>query len=263
MNSASRSDGHLSMSKVPIETCLIGRGKWVPPITFMARIERPHSANDDMRSFVHAFKAHLEHAGAPHDSETVWRLLSRLHILQFDFTAQSSPFEAGQWLRAAYALHPEDSGQAGALWRCLVELAIRAAASGGDRNRNRLVRDVRVQGFRLAGDRRYACARSALAEDARHALQDIADHVGNVRLTRGQHVAAIRSALDQGRFVMICGEPGVGKSGLLKRFAEELSRQSRIVMLSPGRVTSGGWGAMRAALGFDGDRPRAFGGLGC
>ena len=218
--------------------------------TFTARIERPRSANDDMRSFVHAFETHLEDAGAVHDSTTVWRLLSRFQILLFDFTAQGSAHEAWQLERAVHALHPDDAGRAVALWRYLVELAIEAATSGGQFNRDELVQKVRDGGFSLAGERRYTSARSALAEDARHALEDIADRVGKVRLLRGEHLAAIRTALEQGRYVEIRGEPGVGKSGLLKRLAEECSTQSRIVVLSPDRVRAGGWGAMRTALGF-------------
>ena len=220
--------------------------------SFVARIERPHTSNNDMRNFVNAFRTHLKHVGAPDDDETVWRLLSRLQILHFDFTAESSAHEAWQRERAAYALHPDDTGKAAALWHCLVELAVEIAASGGDRDRDRLVQDVRERDFRLAGDRRYASARNAVAEDTRHALEDIEDRVGRTRLTRDQRAAAVRAALDQGRYVEIRGEPGVGKSGLLKRVADELSEQSRIVVLSPGRVRTGGWGAMRAALRFDG-----------
>ncbi len=219
---------------------------------FMARIKRPHSANKDMRNFIGAFRAHLEHSGVPHDDEMVWQLLSRLHILQFDFTAQDSAYETWSREQATRALHPDDERKAGALWQCLVALATRIAASGGDRDRARLIRDVRAAGFRLAGDRRYEPTRRALAENARHALVDISDRVGTVRLMRARHMAAIRLALDKGRYVEIRGDPGVGKSGLLKRLAEEISRQSHIIVLSPDRVTPGGWTAMRTALGFDG-----------
>ena len=218
--------------------------------TFTARIERPHSANDDMRRFVDAFKAHLANAGAANDAKAVWRLLSRFQILHFDFTAQGSAHEAWQLERAAHALHPDDTGRAEALWRYLVELSIEAATSGGQFDRDELVQKVRDSGFSLAGERRYSSARSAIAEDARHALEDIADRVGKVRLLRGEHLATIRTALDQGHYLEIRGEPGVGKSGLLKRLAEERSTQSRIVVLSPGRVRAGGWGAMRTALAF-------------
>ena len=225
--------------------------------TFTARIERPGSANDDMRKFVDAFKTHLADAGAGSDGTTVWRLLSRFQILHFDFTAQGSAHEAWQLERAAHALHPDDVGRAEALWRYLVELAIETAASGGEFNREELVLKVQDGGFSLAEQRRFASVLSALAEDARHALEDIADRVGKVRLIRGEHVTAVRAALGRGRYVEIRGEPGVGKSGLLKRLAEERSTQSHIVVLSPGRVRAGGWGAMRTALGFQ-DTARAL-----
>ena len=218
--------------------------------TLTARIERPGSANSDARRFVDAFKTHLADADAAHDGGTVWRLLSRFQILHFDFTAQGSAHEAWQLERASHALHPDDTGIAEALWRYLVDLAIEAAISGGQFNRDELVRQVRDGGFKLAGERRYSSVRNALAEDAHHALEDITDRVGKVRLMRGEYLAAIRTALEQGRYVEIRGEPGVGKSGLLKRLAEECSTQSRIVVLSPGRVRAGGWGAMRTALGF-------------
>ena len=92
--------------------------------TFAARIERPHSTNDDIRSFVDAFKAHLADAGAANDSKTVWRLLLRFQILHFDFTAQGSTYESWQLERAAHALQPDEAERAEALWRYLVELAI-------------------------------------------------------------------------------------------------------------------------------------------
>jgi bacterioferritin (cytochrome b1) len=58
--------------------------------TFFSRIERPGSANDDMRKFVRTIRSHLHEAGAAEDDETVWQLLRRLQILVFDFTAQGS-----------------------------------------------------------------------------------------------------------------------------------------------------------------------------
>ena len=221
--------------------------------TFMARIERPHSANNAMRSFVDAFKAHLEHAGVAHDGDTVWCLLSRLKILHFDFTAQGSAYEAWQRERAAHALHPDEAGKADALWRYLVEFAVETAASGGDCNRETLVRELRNGGFRLASERRYASARSAVAEDARHALEDIADSCRGSSVNAsgacgsGSHCSRPRAAMWRSEVNRV-----FGKSGLLKRFAEEWSAQSRVIVLSPGRVRAGGWGAMRAALGFEG-----------
>ncbi len=220
--------------------------------TFFTRIDRPGSANDDMRTFVRTFRTHLHDAGAPSDDETVWRLLGRLQILVFDFTTQGSASEQLARERAVRALHADDGERAGSLWSALVELALKVAASGGDRTRGGLVGELRQQGFRLAGERRYASARAALAEASRHALEDIVDRVGGAKLTRHELVGAIHAALEVGRYVEIRGDAGVGKSGLLKHFAQQAAIEAPVIVLSPGRTTPRGWTAMRAGLGFEG-----------
>lgn len=220
--------------------------------TFFARIDRPGSANDDMRVFVRTFKAHLRDTGAPSDDDTVWKLLGRFQILVFDFTAQGSASEELAKERAVRALHPEDGSRAASLWSVLVELALRIAASGGERKRGDVIEELKQQGFRFAGERRYTTARTTLAEASRHALDDIVDRVGGAKLTRHEFVAAIHGSLESSRYVEIRGDSGVGKSGLLKHFAEQTALEAPVIVLSPGRTTPRGWTAMRAVLGFDG-----------
>lgn len=220
--------------------------------TFIARIARPGSANDDMRTFVHTFRSHLHDAGAPDDEETVWRLLRRLQILVFDFTAQGSASEELAKERAIRTLHPDETSRAGNLWASLIELALQVAASGGDRTRAGLIEDLTRQSYRLAGERRHSSARAALAEASLNALADVDDRVGDVVLTRHERVTAVHTALDEGRYVEIRGDAGVGKSALLKYIAAQVAVEARVIVLSPGRVTPGGWTAMRAVLGIDG-----------
>ena len=71
-------------------------------------------------------------------------------------------------------------------------------------------------------------------------------------LTRHERVAAVHAALDSGRYVEIRGDAGVGKSGVLKHFAEQIATEAPIIVLSPNRTIPRGWSAMRAVLGFDG-----------
>lgn len=154
--------------------------------------------------------------------------------------------------RAARALHPDDALHAAGLWTALVELALRVAASGGDRTRDRLVQDLREQPFRIAGQRRHATTRARVAEAAEYALADIGHLVGGATLMREERLGQIRAALDAGRYVEVRGDSGVGKSALLKHLARGLFTESRILVLSPGRTTPRGWAAMQAMLGFDG-----------
>ena len=65
----------------------------------------------------------------------------------------------------------------------------------------------------------------------------------------------IRYALDTGRYVEIRGTSGVGKSGLLKHLARQVSAESPIIVLNPVRTTPRGWSHLRAVLDFDGTAP--------
>jgi hypothetical protein len=220
--------------------------------TFMSRLSRPGSANDAMRTFVNTFRSHLREEGAVHDDESVWRLLSKLQIPVFDFTATGSISEELAKERAVRALHPDDASRAGELWTVLTELAIKTAASGGDRTRDGVIVDLQQKIFRIAGDRHSFSARMALAEASRNAVADIGDRVSGAMLTRHERVGSVREALDSGRYVEIRGDAGVGKSGVLKHIAEQISGESQVIVLSPGRTVPRGWLAMRGVLGFDG-----------
>ena len=220
--------------------------------TFINRINRPGSANDAMRTFVKTFRSHLREEGAAHDDESVWRLLRRLQILVFDFTASGSISEELAKERSVRALHSDDASRANELWTILTELTIKIAASGGDRTLNALIQDLQQKTFRLAGDRHTFSARMALAEASRNAIADIGDHVSGAMLTRHERVESVRAALDSGRYVEIRGDAGVGKSGVLKHIADQVSGESQVIVLSPGRTVPRGWLAMRGVLGFDG-----------
>lgn len=220
--------------------------------TFIDRIARPGSANEDMRTFVETFRSHLQSFGAASDDEAVWRLLRRFQILIFDFTAPGSASEALARERAVTALHPEDIQRAGALWSALTELAIAAAASGGDRDRRVLLSDPKLQSFRLSGERRFANVRAAISEAADAALSGIRTSVGNVILTRHERVASVHVALDGGRYIEIRGDAGVGKSGLFKHYVQQQATEATVLVLSPNRVIPNGWLALRSVLGFDG-----------
>jgi hypothetical protein len=203
---------------------------------FFQRLNRKGSANDDMHGFVETLRAHLKEAGVASDDDTVWRLLGRLLILTFDFTAEGSASESLAVERAIRALHPDDSPRARALWTYLVELAIRVASVGGARTLTELTDEMRAHPFRLAGQRRFATARATLTERSRNALADIGGSVGDATLSRTARLAQLRTALDRGRYLEIRGDAGVGKSGLLKVLAEQVATEAGIIVLSPGRT---------------------------
>ncbi|BFG81444.1 hypothetical protein PTKU46_94780 [Paraburkholderia terrae] len=219
---------------------------------FFARLNRPGAANNDMRTFVATLRDHLRDAGAAHDDGTVWNVLRRLQILIFDYTAVGSAAEDLARERAVRVLPPEGAANASILWNVLTDLAEDMAADGGDRDRTRLVADLLNKSIRVAGDRRLTDVRAAVAESSAQALADMVDRIGVTVLARTERINAIHEALDHGRYVEIRGDAGVGKSGILKQFAELFATEGRIVVLSPGRTQPRGWEAMRGVLRFNG-----------
>ena len=221
--------------------------------TFMEQLRRSGSSNPYMRTFVDTLRTHLREFGVADDDETVWKLLRRLRILVFDFTAQGSSTEELERERCARALQPAEASRAGEFWSVLTELAIRIAASAGDRDRNRLLEDLKEFSFGLAALSGNDSALRSLAELSRNSLADIDDRVCGVKLSRLGPLSALRSALDSSRYVELRGDAGVGKSGILKHLAEQIAVESEILVLTPDRTPAGGWFELKSKLGFDGE----------
>jgi hypothetical protein len=218
--------------------------------TFHGRLNRPGEANDSMRSFVSTFRDNLKAAGASHDDETVWKILRCFHILVFDFTAADSVSAELMQERALRALESGSMDEARNLWSHLTTLSLEIAVNAGQRTRESLRTDLST--FRLAGSRNNRKALTAIAEESQLALLDINTEVSAVRLMRQRRVDAVRDAMNRGRYIEIRGEAGVGKSGVLRRLAEDLSAEAQVLVLSPNRVIERGWLSMKSAIGYDG-----------
>ncbi len=221
--------------------------------TFMEQVERAGTSNDYVRSFVATLRSHLKDVSAPHDDEIVWKILRRLHILTFDFTATESSGQELAQERCARALEPGEAGRAAELWKVLTEIATEAASSAGDRDRPQLLEELQKSSFRLAPASSNAGALRILADLSRSALEDIDDAVSGVSLSRTDYASAVHTAWDGHRYLEIRGDAGVGKSGILRHFAEQLSEESPVLVLTPERTPGGGWIELRSKLGFDGN----------
>ena len=226
--------------------------------TFIARLNHKKVGNDDMRTFVATVRSHLAAAGCASDDETVWQILRRFQILTFDYDAPGSQSSELALERARHVLEPEDALRASAFWKALTETAIRAAASGGDLDRARLLAELAlVDGFRVLGSQRNRAPREALSQAASLAAADLRRNIAGVTLARSAQLEAVRDARDVGRYVEIRGGPGVGKSGLLGMLVQQVLTEARAIVLSPERAIPGGWLAFKSALGID-TSPQAF-----
>lgn len=219
---------------------------------FFTRIAAKGIANEDMRGFVATTRKHLVAGGVADDDQAIWSLLRRMLILEFDFEATASMTRTYGQALARLALADEDVGRADALWSRLVELSIHTATIGGELDRDALRANLAEANFRLTGDREYGPARARLAELAHNTLAHIGTSVAGVSLPRLGAVAAVDEASEAHRLVEVRGDAGVGKSWVLRHFAERVGRQAPIIVLDREATPGGGWLAFANALGIPG-----------
>lgn len=220
--------------------------------TFSRDIGMRGVGNPDMRQFVATFTEYLKAKTTSCDREMVWQHLRHLQILVFDFEAPGSASRDLARERCRGALAPEDVAKADALWAALTEVSFEAAKKGGALDRLALLVALKPYGLKLAGERRHLEARRALAEASREALAAIKSRVGDVQLARLHWVEQVRSALSEGRYVEIRGEPGIGKSGVLRQMAELMLREGQVIVLSPSRCPGKGGTEFCSRIGFQG-----------
>lgn len=219
---------------------------------FFTRLAGKGIASKDMREFVATTRKHLIAGGVADDDDAIWRLLRRILILEFDFEATSPITRTYGYALARMALSDEDVGRAEALWSRLVDLSIKTGTTGGEIDRTELCINLAEAGFRLAGGREYDTARARLTELAHNTLSHIGTNVAGVTLPRLEAVAAVDDACEGHRFVEVRGDPGVGKSWVLRHLAERVASHSPIIVLDRDSTPPGGWLPFSNALGIPG-----------
>ena len=219
---------------------------------FFNRLAAKGVANVDMRAFVVTTRAHLVEGGIADDDETIWRMLRRMLILEFDFEASAPIARTYGLALARIALADERVAHAEALWSRLVDLSIQTGTRGGEIDTAALKANLAEAGFKLAGDRDYGPARARLAELAQNTLSHIGTSVAGVTLPRLVAVAALDDAAETQRFIVVRGDTGVGKSWVLRHNAERVAAHTPIIVLDREATPPGGWLPLATALGIPG-----------
>ncbi|PDT09643.1 hypothetical protein CO670_31550 [Rhizobium sp. J15] len=221
-------------------------------VQFFARLGLKGVASDTMRSFAGTFRSNLVAQGVADDDETIWSIIRRFQILEFDFESSAPQARTYALTIVSQVLAPEDVVRAEALLSNLIELVIKTGKTGGSITRDELPGMLADRGFRLTGNRNYTSARARLAEMSRFALRDIGSTVGGVNVPRRGALAALEKARDRHRFIEITGNPGVGKSYVLRHLAERIGREAHAIVLDPIGTPDGGWAALAQRLDISG-----------
>lgn len=183
------------------------------------------------------------------DKRRIWCFFQHFVALQFDLheTDSKDSLYAVEQLKSA--LKPEAARQAAHLWRRLVEVAKKIGDAGGSVDRLGLLERLTPE-FALEAARSAKKDLERLAAMAMASLGEIRLDVRGFRLHRSSVIEKIFEALTRSRFVQITGEPGTGKSAVLRSIAEGAERNGFIFVLSEKRIEGNGWAGFAAANGL-------------
>jgi hypothetical protein len=214
--------------------------------------------NQETRTIRNAFATVLKEidpAGA--DNEQLWTFFRHFIVLPFDVQESESKdaYYAIEHLKSA--LQSTASDQAADLWRKLISIAKDVGDAGGSIGRTGLLERLGSE-FHLESARSAKADLEKLSALARAALADVRLDVSGYSVDRKGITEKISEALANCHFVQITGEPGTGKSAMLRKVAESAERDGFVFVLSEKRIEGNGWLGFAAANGLTSPTPEAL-----
>lgn len=222
---------------------------------FFERIEQEDYSHKDKQSFVATVRTVLEaHLKRAITNDEIWRFLKSFVITHYDFQSGPASRDAASVIdRLKGVLPPERRSQAGQVWDHLVAKAGEMLPVGGGATRDTLSEALKRDGLPVGATPSFWKDIQALQLESLRALNDIKSDIHGLKLHRADAYEKVRAAQEDGRFVQIDGEPGTGKSAILKEIAEETARNGPVLVLKDARIRPQGWSAHAHDLGVSAD----------
>ena len=215
---------------------------------FMQRFVEGGSASTTHHAVAEAVRTVAQDTGAPLSDHQLHRLLSHLVLIRFDFLHVGSTHEAEAIVNLQRALAPQQVVRAGDLWDLLRQFARDGAGCSAVHTRASLV--YALAGWRFAGAPALAGDMQTLRDSTRHWLDQQTDDIGGTHLTRQVLRDQLGAQMATHRLTLIKGQPGTGKTVLLRDLVQELVADGTTLLLTANRLSGRSWSEHARAIGL-------------
>jgi hypothetical protein len=220
---------------------------------FFQRIALPRIASQPMREFVLRIQERLKaFAGSDATDEAVWGFFKRLVIVDYDVNQDASR-------DLAFALHAlrqsvpgGDGTQAQALFDALRDIVRKVSETAGSLDAVGLRSELLNRSIALLPEASSRHDILRLSDHTNRVLRAIDTSIGRVHLDRSDVVADALDRVDAGCVLLLVGQPGVGKSAVLRSIAEARRADGPVVALSSVRLADvPGWDGLASTLSIE------------
>ncbi len=215
---------------------------------FVQRFAEGGNASATHLAVAEAVRMVAQGIGAPLSDDQLYRLLSHLVLIRFDFLHAGSTHEAEAIISLQRTLAPGQVARAGDLWDLLRQFARDGSGHGAVHTRESLVRAL--AGWRFTGAPAFAGDMQTLRDSTRHWLDQQADDIGGTHLTRQVLRDQLGAQMAAHRLTLIKGLPGTGKTVLLRDLVQELAADGTTLFLTANRLTGRSWSEHARAMGL-------------
>lgn len=216
--------------------------------TFMQRFGADGNASATHRAVANAVRIVARDTLTPLSDDQLYRLLSHLVLIRFDFLHAGSTHEAEAIANLERTLAPREAVRAGDLWDLLRQFARDGAGRSAVHTRASLVRAL--AGWRFAGASAFASDMQILRDSTRHWLDQQTDDIGGTHLSRQVLRDQLGAQMAAHRLTLIKGLPGTGKTVLLRDLVQELAANGTTLFLTANRLSGRSWSEHARAMGL-------------
>ncbi|HEX7705216.1 MAG TPA: AAA family ATPase [Thermoanaerobaculia bacterium] len=218
---------------------------------FLVRVAALRLASQTQRTFLALVRTLLDRAaGRAITDDELWRFCRSFVLLHFDLQSEGSRDAAQLRSILQNALNIDAAQRARDLELKLFEFASTMKLSAGTHSTVTLRETLATEQFALRPARQVVADLQRLREYGRFILNDIGTTAGGVALPRTQHVQRAAAEIAQGRVVALSGEPGTGKSGVLRLLIDQARAESSALLLSGDRLDGTDWPTFAQHLGL-------------
>ncbi|TAM35222.1 MAG: ATP-binding protein [Rhodanobacter sp.] len=215
---------------------------------FMQRFADHGNASATQRAVAEAVRMVAQDAAIPLSDDQLHRLFSHLVMIRFDFLNAGSTHEAEAIASLQHALAPRQVARASDLWNLLRQSARDGAGRSAVTTRASLGRTL--AGWRFADSPAFARDMQTLRNSTRHWIDQQADDIGGMHLTRQVLREQLSTQMAAHRLTLIKGLPGTGKTVLLRDLVQALAADGTTLFLTANRLSGRSWSEHARAMGL-------------